>query len=125
MSSLTEAEKAEFTAAVREVVLHDDELLNHLRERLQMRSEKPSSSFLAKPLEAMARRQVERLQSESEDAVTVPKLGVSLIAGMVGMAFVSDPGGLNEAHGFALGFAIAFLGLVVLEMIANRKRARV
>ena len=122
--SLTEAEKAEFIAAVRAEILRDDELINRLKEKLQSRSENPSSSILARPFEFMARRQVERLRHEAEGETTVSKWGFSLFAGVIGMACASDPGGLNEGQGFALGFTITFFGLIILEMIANRRRAR-
>ncbi|MGH9837559.1 MAG: hypothetical protein ACREEM_02115 [Blastocatellia bacterium] len=121
MTGLSDAEKAKFIAAMREEILRDDELIERLGEKIQKRREK--SSLLARPFEAMAARQIEKFRRESDDEEPVSKWGVSLFAGVIGMACASDPGGLNEGQGFAFGFVVTFLGVIFLEVIAKRNRA--
>jgi hypothetical protein len=122
MLRFTEAEKAEFVAAMREEILSDDRLIDRLSEKLQARGGKPP--LLSRPFELMARRKVIGLQVMTDGEAPVSNWSISLLAGIIGMACASDSGGLNEGQGFALGFTTIFLGMIILEMFANRRNRR-
>ena len=59
-----------------------------------------------------------------DDKYVIDKWGYAILAGVIGMAAASTPGGLSMNAGFALGFFSVFLSLIVLEVLAQRVRLK-
>jgi hypothetical protein len=60
--------------------------------------------------------------------IVIEKSGYAVLAGVIGMAAASSPSGLSPNVGFTLGFAITYVTLIALEVLAqkiNDKKANV
>jgi hypothetical protein len=53
--------------------------------------------------------------------IIIEKWGYAILAGVIGMAAASAPDGISPNLGFAIGFFAVFIGLLILEFLAQRK----
>jgi hypothetical protein len=52
--------------------------------------------------------------------IIIEKSGYAVLAGVIGMAAASSPSGLSPNVGFTLGFAITYVTLIALEVLARK-----
>ncbi len=53
--------------------------------------------------------------------IIIEKWGYAILAGVIGMAAASAPDGVSPNLGFAIGFFAVFIGLLILEFLAQRR----
>ncbi len=59
-----------------------------------------------------------------QNEFVIDKWGYAILAGVIGLAAASSPDGFSPNAGFALCFLATYFGLIVLEVLAQKAKAR-
>lgn len=97
---------ADLRDAVRELITNDKNLRDEVVERWK---------------EEVGRKMSLETRADEAEDYRINKWGYAVIGALVGLFFASDPGGLSEIQGYALGFTSVYLALSLLELLAQRR----